>query len=536
MGKERAKPKFMKKKSIVLAACIVAVLMTACSQPADVTWEELCEANRLAAVFEQTDACQVLHNGGEYIWSAAKKYGSIIWSQDNGETTTDYRDGATYRYVEDNGITAEVSFLPAGSDVMEFAEEERDLALEEWNVKGAIRLQNGKYNARLNYTNEEYGITVSGTASFDASTLLLDTLKIKFKMGVVRERFDVAVVYGTDAVFEQRSYEAIAGAEDAIDITLHDNGGNRRNYRLIAETEITVNYSYDGPGYSLCPDETCTARINDLNRVEGSHADLYMCEGEVPFAPPVMHRVLERSGYDYLFEKNYDSYGQSFVYYDGQDNWLGDMELAWILNDDSKMEFYAERINSEGEVVFSEMGTDGVWYSWSEEEGYRIDFYDDEDYAEKRMDEYRFYINEEHLAGEMQQGEYCWYVPYTQDNSDGTKNEYTYEISPDFGYIDRIRIETVDSEGVLAANTEIHIGGNGGVPVYRFIKDEITEPEDIRIITLTVSGPTGEKKLKVRADSAIGREGVPLYKDKECTQPVSDLSWVKEKFEIVYFK
>lgn len=526
----------MKKPAVILLLIFgIAVLFTACGQTADVTWEQLCKANRIEAVLEKAGACQMRYDDMDSVWSIAETDGEVIWSQDNGETTEDYRGGAIYRYVEDHGVTSEVTFLSPDNDCMKLAQSYFDLGLEEAGRIGEIRLQNGRYKVRFRSEDDEYGIVVVGKAVYDASTLLLESMEARTRLGMFGEKSKVSMKYGPDITFAQRSYEAITQADDAMSITLYNSDGTVSDYCVSAKSEVAVYGPQEGPYYSLCWDEAGTGRVDDLAWVEGEHANLYVHEGEVPLAPPTMSRIMERSRFDYLFEVNYDSYSQSFTYYDNEDNWCGGMELVWILNEESEMEYYAEASDGDGEVIFSEMGVDGVWYSWTADKGYRVDFYGDSGYAEKRMDPYRFCLNEEHLYGQMQEDDYGWHICHSEEEPDGTRIDYDYKISSDFDYIDRVIVNTYDSAARLTGITEVYIGGNGGIPVNRCVRDEITSPEEMNTVNVIVAN-AGNKSVSIRSDAAIGWEGAQLYADEDCFEPIAELSSVSSDSVAVYAK
>ena len=414
-----------------------------------------------------------------------------------------------------------------------------DLGLEQFEDAEDIRLKNGKYHVNLKTEDEEFGAVLTAVAVFDSQTLLLESMETTVKLGLFTESNKDIVTYGfdSDIPFVQRSYETISQADNAVALTLHYPNGEVKDYSVCANADLyTASLDYESI-YSLCWDKDCTAKVDDLGWVDGDHASLYLYEGEVPFAPPALKRITERSRFDSIFERDYNSYGQSLTYYDEQDNWMGNMDLLWILNEDSKMEYYIEKMDGNGEIVFSEMGTDGMWYSWSAENGYKVDLYEDNAYAEKQMDRYRIYLKEERItAEELECGEYEWFIKYAEDSDDGTKTEYTYNISQDFDYIDRVVIEDYDDSEKLTQKTDIYIGGNGGNPVDRNVREEITEPTDADTIKLTVVTPNGKKEIAVRKDSAVLLNCEAVYKDKECTAPVSDLSWVNGKTAEVYVK
>lgn len=556
--------------TLCLALMCFAVCLAGCGKKGelvtDVSWEQLCAANQPAAVLEQTGAYQVQlieDEGYGSTLSVALQDGVLAWTDGNEHWTEDYRDGAVYSCAPD-GSLAYVWFVPPAVDPMSLiADPYAGYSLDEFTAPDGVYLHDGQYLVDIAYEDPETGVTAEGEARFDSETMLLDAMDLEFDLVGMSSKATIAVAYDASAPLEGLSYNGISQAPDAIDVTVHTPDGASRDYRISADSGVAVYNAAEGDEWSLCWDSACTNSVDDLAWVEGGHADLYLCPGYVPPAPPTLSRVLERSTFEAVFANNYNSYNQYFTYYGSGDAWLGATGLAWILNENGGMEYYAETLDASGEPAYCAMGVDGAWYEWTPAGGYQVDFYGEGTFAantsasgagggatstfienefpESKMDALRFVIDASRLVGEPMSGEGDgWFWRYVENGADGSRVEYDYYVLQDYDYIGLVFVSRYDARGQLVSCDEIGIGGNGGEGVSRFIRDEVAEPGDADVVELTVvglSGATaGEATYRIRTDARISWEGAPLYKDAACTQPVSDLSWVSGGAATVYAK
>lgn len=528
---------------LALAASLMTAAISGCGEKgkavSEVTWEQLCEANRPAAILSRVDSYKVDSKGSDGsgdCWYISKEDGEIIWTNVLDDSTEDYRDGAIY-YHSNDGDSPIVWFVTPGTDPLELAAGGYELGIEDAQLQGEIRLYKGQYLAELKKVHDEFGAEMTAQAAYDAETLLLQRVNITEKLGFHKSESQTEFTYGDGISFDQQSYKAISGADNALNIKVHLPDGSFTDYRISKDADIVTRTKHELPCWSICIDQECTASIDDLGWVTDENADLYLFEGEAAPASPALSRVLERSSFDYIFKENFNSYNQSFMFYDGDENWLGAAEFAWIGGSGSEMEYYAEKTDEEGKVVFSAMAADGVWYEWSETNGYMVDFYRDNTYPQQLMADYSLQIDEQHLKNGMELSEYqVWTVTHTEQNDDGTKTEYVYCIADQYDYIDCVYVRSYDADGRLVFEDIVLIYGNSGTNMQRDVKSEIEDPGDFEVVEVKVEASSVSRSCLVRKDADIRWQGKPLYKDRQCSDAVGSLDWVNGKTAVIYAK
>lgn len=527
-------------KKLYLLLCLAALVFgcTACGKTVtDVTWEQLLQANTLESVLGQVDACRYIEQGDtdDLVYTAVMEEGALRWSCDNGDTTEDCIDGAVYRRSAGEGYD-DLSILAGGTTAEELFTFRVGLdALRELPTVGELKLKDGMYVQKLRHTDKELFARTDVTVYFDAGTMLFDRAdsRLTWLWGIVKG--GMRAEYGEKITLSTPSYDAMTGAEDTVQLTVHSPDGTAKTYTVPRDANIYPEMSRQEETWSLCMDEACTGRVDDLGWVEADRADVYLCEGYVDPASPPMARIRERSQYDRVFRDHYNSFGQSFTYYGADDRWLGAMELSCLTNEEGGLEYYLERIDQEGEEVFSYAAKDGVWYGWTAGDGYEVVLYEDSAYVEERLAEYAFLIGERVYSGKTARDDYgttviCDELLY----DDGAKTAYAYYVHETDDRICRVSAAEYDRDGELTGFWECYIGGNGGRGAVRDIYEECTAPEDGETVKVTVVFGGEKKEYTLRADAALRTDRGELYWDADCTEKVETLQDAQRKKVTVY--
>ena len=505
-------------KKVIAFITVLALMMSlaACGISAPkgqvttaVTWEELMAANSAKTVLENEGSIRMVTDGGAdeiYYFNVALEDGKLIYANGPEGYTEDLRDGILYQASAD-GMGRSVTFLAPTADLYALVEGNYSTEFESFDEVGDIHINDEHYWVNMRYEDEDWGLVTEG--------------------------------YGLGADFETVSYDRIVGLDNPIDVTVHYPDGTTKQIIADRDTTLIAYYPEHVEQWSVCWDEACTASVDDLGWVTDGHADIYLCEGFVASAPPALTRVFEKSAFDIMFRDNYNSYIQNIYVTDGDENTVAVRDIAWYLSDEGELCLAFELKDGDYNVTRTAVARDNAWYSWSAEDGYAVDFFDDLGYAEGFVSEYLFTIDEEALADAellMPEEGYAYYIPYEETTDGGETLEYKYWINPDFDNIERVEVFRKDGSGDLIDRTECYIGGNGPIPGDKDVYTEITDPGDVVKIKLTVVFPDGEKTYTVRSDAGIYRMGGELYRDEACLEAVSDLSWVSGGSAKVYVK
>ena len=537
----------MKKVLIFALSILLIISLVACGNSAPkgkattaVTWDELIAANELETVFEKTGGYSVTvtskDDGEEYFFKSSIVDGKLVYTTGSeGGTSDDLYDGIIYTAYEKDGEKRMEIVAP---DTTYCIPDDYNLGtyFAEFSDVDTVYENDDAYFVKLNRKDEDWGYTVEGYMFFDKESLLLNSFEMTQKLSTLKTEYVYDVTYGATE-FAMPSYENVTDSENAIELTIHYPDGAVKTTKVDRDTEVIMGYS-ENTEWSVCWDEACTGSVDNFRWVEGDKADLYVCEGNVPKAPPLLEVVLSNSTFEAIYNDNYDSYYQNIEILDKDENALKMVTINWFVDEETgKPSLVFEVMNEEYETVTSAIARENAWYSWTLDGGYAVDFFNEFSYVEGLVDEERFYINEEHMAAGIAYNEETgyYYVPYVE-TLDGGVDEYVYSIHPDSDFFDRVEITHKDAAGTITGYTQCYIGGNGypygNVDVFA----EISEPSDADVIKLTVVTANGEKTYSIRKDASISYEGEALYSDEACTIAVSDLSWVDGKTATVYVK
>ena len=506
----------------------------------DVTWEELLAANQLETVLEQTGGFFSKVDGNDdddYIHYAALVDGELIASHGVAGYTEDLRNGIQYNASAD-GMGKSITILAPTADLYDVIEGAYGEELNDYQVPGKIYANEDHYYAKLEQKDEEWGIDCSGYAYFDKETLLLERIEMTEKMGTLKLNWNAEMSYDTGADFEMVSYDRIVNSDNTVDLTIHYPDGTTNDITVDRDVTVIVYHPNHEELWAACPDETCTGNVDDLGWIEGDHGDIYLCEGDIPNAPPALKRVIELSSFDAIFRDNYETYFQHRDIMDENQTTIQNWDLYWYMDEENGMCLDFDLKDIDYEVIQSGKARSNAWYFWTEEDGYKVDFFDEFGYAESLIEDYRFYINNDHLTAPMEQlDEYApYYIPFMETLADGSVLEYNYHIHSGSDYIEYVQITHKDSSQKIVGYDAWYIGGNGPFPNEKDILTEITAPEGVDVVELTVVSPIGEKTYSIRKDAAISWKGGSLYSDESCTDTVNDLSWVSDSKAKVYVK
>lgn len=537
----------MKKRMTWLVVFAMLLSLTACGSPApkgditnDVTWEELLAANRLEAVFTQVDSFSSAtddNSDGTYVHYAAMVDGQLMYSTGSPGYTEDMRNGIIYDAPED-AMEHSITILAPTADFYKLVEGAYGEELSEYELAGDIYEKDGQYFAAIYHEDEEWGIVTEGYAYFDIQTLLLERVEMKQKLGAFEVELTGSMTYQTGSDFAMSSYDNIVNTDNPVNLTIHYPDGTTQDITVDRDVTVLAYYPGHQETWSVCWDAACTGSVDNLDWIEGSHGDLYLCEGYVEDIPPILSRVLEKSTFETMFRENYDTYFQTAEILDAEQNLIEVKELAWYVDEEAGLCLNFEVKDADYNVTQSGRARDGAWYSWSAEQGYAVDFYDDFRYAENLIKKDRLLLHEEQLGAPMILGDggYAYYIPFEKTVGGGMTNYYRYWIHPDFDNIDRVDITHKDSAQNIVGYTMYYIGGNGPIPGELDIYTAIAAPEDVDTVALIVNTVNGAKTYTVRSDAAIFWKGGALYSDEACTQAVTDLFWADGSKANVYVK
>lgn len=537
----------MKKRIVSLCALALMASLAACGTPApkgdvttEVTWDELLAANTLDAVFEKTGSfsSSIGDSSGEtYTCFAAMVDGELIYSTGSPGYTDDLRNGIQYHASPDDTSKSIIIMAPT-ANLNDLIDEAYGEELRDYQVPDKIYVNDSQYFAKLYSVDEEYGITSTGYAYFDTETLLLDRMELVEKMGSFKNELSMHMAYGTGADFAQTSYDSVVNADDALDLTIHYPDGTTTDITVDRDVSVMAHHPKHTETWSVCWDEACTGRVDDLGWITDGHGDVYLCEGDVAMAPPTLNRVLEKSSFDVMFKENYDTYFQTTFTMNKDEIEVQCTDLAWYVDEEAGLCLNFEIKDADYNVVRSGRARDYAWYSWTEKDGYRVDFFDDFSYAEDLVKEYRLFLYEEQLGEPMtmDEGGYAYYIPYEETVGNGVVKEYKYYIHTDSDFIERVEITKKDSAQNVLGYEHCYIGGNGPIAGDLDIFAAVSQPEDAETVMLTVVSPIGEKTYSIRKDAKISWKGGALYSDETCTKSVSNLNWVNGPEATVYVK
>ena len=530
-----------------LLASLLAVSLTACGggSPApkgelttDVTLEELLAANELPAVFDQVESLSSVitdEEGQTYFHYAAMVDGQLMYSQGTEGKTTDFVNGIKYTASAD-GLSKYMIVMAPDTDPFVLLDEMYGMQLTEFDLTGEVYSSEGEYFISLYAEDEEWGMKEEGYAYFDTETLLLDRVDTTTVWGPLKSRNLYELTYNIPLDFATPSYDSITKAENAVDVTIHYPDGSTTDITTDRDASISAHHPDHSEGWSVCWDEACTESVDNFGWIEGDHGDVYLCEGQRPAAPPALRRVLEKSTFDAMFRENYNSYFQTTYQYNPNEELIGVEDMKWYTVENG-VNLAFEILDGDYNVHQSSLAQDNALYSWAEETGYIVDFYDDLSYAEVQVEEYREYLHEEQLGAPMVRDEETgiYYIPYEETENDMVK-EYEYWIHPDFHFIEHAEITQKDNAGTIIGHESIYFSGNGPTGTEKDVFMEVTEPSDADTVDLTVVSPIGEKTYKIRTDASISWKGGAIYSDEACTTAVTDLSWVNGGSATVYAK
>ena len=533
------------RKSMMCIFCIVLLfLLTACGKTLSegtvttkVTWDELLSANRLEAVLEQGGFSSAVkdNDGTVYLSYAVMKDGELMHSTGTKEHTRDLRGGIIYNAWEDEKA---ITIIAPNTDLKELIDGAYGEELKSYQAPDKIYATEKQYYAKLYQKDEEWGAVIEGDAYFDAETLLLDHIELALKMGAYQIKQSVSMSYDVGANFAMSSYERVVNAEDPVDITIHYPDGTAKEITIDRDTDIGAYHPNHQELWSVCWDETCTGSVDDLGWITGNHGDLYLYNGDVASAPPALSWVMKKSSFETMFRDNFDTYFQRVDIIDQDENVTQVRDLAWYVDEDAGLCLNFEIKDAEYRVIHCARARDNAWYSWTQEDGYAVDFFDEFSYAEELVSAYRVFLDEERLTAPMERlEEYApYYIPYEEIGKDGARSAYRYWIHPDADYIEWIELIRKDSAGNVVGYEHCYIGGNGPIPGDKDVVQEVTAPAQVQAIRLTVASPVGEKTYLVRKDAQISWKGEALYSDEACINAVTDLNWVDSLEANVYVK
>ena len=536
----------MKKRSLCLFTLAMMLSLTACGNgpkgktTKDVTWDELLAANQLETVLEQVDGFASTHKGNDgesYIHYVAMKDGELIASNGVQGYTDDLRNGIRYTASED-GMGKSITILAPTANLYEVIDGAYGEELDYYQVPGKILANDEHYIAALDQKDEEWGIKFNGYAYFDKETLLLDRVEMTESMGHMKMNWAVDMNYNIGSDFEMVSYDRIVNSENTVDLTIHYPDGTSNDITVDRDVTVIAYSPNHEELWAACWDEACTGSVDDLGWIEGDHGDIYLCEGDIPDAPPPLNRVLELSSFESIFKNNYNSYYQRRDIMDENQYTVKSWDLIWFLDEENSMCLDFDLKNEDYEVIQSGKARNNAWYFWSEEEGYAVDFFDEFRYVEDLIDDYRFYINGENMTEPMEQSDpYApFYIPSVETMSDGSVHEYKYHIHSGADFIEFIEITRKDSSQKIVGYDHWYLGGNSAFPNDKDILTDITAPEGVEVVQLTVVSPIGEKSYAIRKDAKISWKGESVYRDEACTNSVNDLSWADGSEAKVYTK
>ena len=523
--------------------CIVLLfLLTGCgkmpfggSATTKVTWDELLEANRLEAVLKRGGFCSAAkdNDGTVYLSCAAMKDGELLYSTGTEGHTRDLRDGIIYNAWEDE---KDITIIAPNADMLELIDGAYGEELSSYQTPDKIYTEDNQYYVKLYQKDEEWGAVIEGYAYFDAQTLLLDRMELMLKLGVYQMKQSVGMSYDIGANFAMTSYDRVVNAEDAVNVTIHYPDGTVKEIMIDRDTDISAYYPEHRELWSVCWDEACTGRVDDLGWVTGSRGDLYLCNADVASAPPALSWVMKKSSFETMFRDNYDTYFQRIDIMDQNENVTQVRDLAWYMDGDAGLCLNFEIKDEEYRVIHSASARDNAWYSWTQEDGYAVDFFDEFGYAEDLVNAYRVFLHEEQLTAPMERmEEYApFYIPYEEIGEDGLRSTYRYWIHPDADYIEWIEIVHKDSAGNAVGYEHCYIGGNGPIPGDMDVVQEIAVPAEGQAIRLTVVSAAGEKTYLIRKDARISWKGEALYSDEAYVNAVTDLQWANSREVKVY--
>ena len=532
----------MRKKIIYIFCIALLCMLTACGRMPDggtvttkVTWDELLAANRLETVLERGGFCSAAKDsdGTVYLSYAAMKDGELLYSTGTEGHTRDLRGGIIYNAWEDE---KDITIIAPNADLTELIDDAYGEELSTYQAPDKIYTNEKQYYAKLYQKDDEWGAVIEGYAYFDAETLLLDRMELALKLGVYQVKQSVSMSYDVGENFAMSSYEQVVNAEDTVDVTIHYPDGTTKEITIDRNTDIGAYYPEHRERWSVCWDEACAGRVDDLGWVIGSHGDLYLCNGDVASAPPALSRVLQKSSFETMFRNHFDTYFQRVDVMDKDENVTQVRDLAWYVDEDAGLCLNFEIKDAEYRVIHSARARDNAWYSWTQKDGYAVDFFDEFSYAEELISAYRVFLREDHLSAPMEQlEEYApYYIPYEETEADGMHCAYQYWIHPDADYIEWIELTRKDSNGNIVGYEHCYIGGNGPIPGDMDVVQAVTAPEEVPAIRLTVVAPAGEKTYLIRKDAEIFWKGEALYSDEACVNAVTDLKWVTGSEAKVY--
>ena len=537
------------KKGIVWSLILVLLFsLTACgggggaSTPkgdltTDVTLEELLAANELAAVFEQVDSLSSVttdDDGQTYFYYAAMVDGQLMYSSGVENHTTDFIHGVQYEAATD-GTSKSVTVIAPTADPFVLLDELYGMPLTEYDLTGDVYINDGEYIISLYAEDEEWGMTEEGFAYFNAETLLLDRVDTKTSWGPIKSQNLYQLTYNIPVDFAMTSLDGIANAEDTVDVTIHYPDGSTTDITADRNSWITAYYPDHEETWSVCWDEACTEMVDTLGWIEGNHGDVYLCEGQRHSAPPALKIVLENSTFEAMFRDNYNSYFQDTYSYNANEELVEVKNLKWYTEDDG-VKLALEILNGDYVVVQSGIARDNAWYSWTEETGFVVDFYDDFSYTNGLVKDHLKFLYDEQLGEPMVRDEETgiFYIPYEETVKDMVK-EYKYWIHESY-FIERAEVTQKDYNDTVLGYQTIYFSGNGPTGTDKDVFFEVTEPSDVSAVKLTVVSPKGETTYQIRSDASVSWKGGALYSDAACTTAVTDLTWVNGDTATVYAK
>lgn len=535
---------FARKSAMGVFCVVLLYLLTACGKtPSEgivttkVTWDELLEANRLKAVLEQGGFCSVTKDdeGDVYLSYAVISDGELVYSTGTKDHTRDLCGGIIYNAWDDE---KDITIIAPNADMTELIDNAYGEELSSYQVPEKIYANEKQYYAKLYRKEGEWGAIIEGYACFDAETLLLDRMELTLKLGVYQIKQSISMSYHVGEDIALSSYERVVNTQDTVDATIHYPDGTKKEITIDRNTDICVYYPDHQEQWSVCWDEACTGSVDDLGWITDGHGDLYLCKGDVASAPPALSRVMEKSSFGTMFRDNYGTYFQRVDIMDRDENVTQTRELAWYVDEDDGLCLNFEIKDAEYRVIYAARARDNAWYSWTREDGYAVDFFDEFSYAEEMISEYRVFLREEHLAAPMERlEEYApYYIPYEETKADGMRSTYRYWIHPDADYIEWIELIHNDSAGNVVGYEHCYIGGNGPVPGDLDVVQEVTAPAQVPAIRLTVVSPAGEQLYLIRKDAEISWKGEAMYSDEACISAVTDLKWVNSREAKVYVR